>query len=207
MKKQNIKLVIFDFDDTLYEGESWQNWDEYIKKMTYSLYPNTKECEVFAQKYKIFEGCTNQYMAKCLTNEFGSAQKLVDFMSNVFYELDTKNLKVMDNNFLANLSKKVKLAIVSNSSKNYLHHYLKIFNIDESNFEYILQNDYDISNYTKGIKYTFLMNKLNLEPNEILVIGDNYITDITPALELGINAVHTNNLADVKNAVKQFIEI
>lgn len=204
--KKNIKLVIFDFDDTLYEGENWQNWDKYIKKMTYSFYDNKEQCEEFAKKYKIFEGCTNQYMAKCLTNEFGSTQKLVDFMSNVLYELDVENLKVIENDFLAKLSKKAKLAIVSNSSKNYLHHYLKRFNIDESLFEYILQNEYDVNNYTKGLKYTFLINQLNLKPDEILVVGDNYITDIAPALELGINAVHTSNLADVKNAVNMFIK-
>ena len=159
-----------------------------------------------AKKYGIVGGSTNQYMAKCVANEFGSTQKFVDFMKNVFYQLDEPNLKVIENDYLKKLSKKVKLAIVSNSSRNYLLHYLKRFKIDESNFEYILQNEYEMTNYSKGVKYELLLKTLNLNPQEALVIGDNYETDIKPALSMNINAVHTHNLESVKKAVSQFIE-
>ena len=206
MKIPKIKLIIFDFDDTLYEGETWKYWGEYISEMINSLYDNKKDCKAFAKKYGIVGGSTNQYMAQCVANEFGSTQKFVDFMKNVFYQLDEPNLKVIENDYLKKLSKKVKLAIVSNSSRNYLLHYLKRFKIDESNFEYILQNEYEMTNYSKGVKYELLLKTLNLNPQEALVIGDNYETDIKPALSMNINAVHTHNLESVKKAVSQFIE-
>ena len=63
-----------------------------------------------------------------------------------------------------------------------------------------------MTNYSKGVKYELLLKTLNLNPQEALVIGDNYETDIKPALSMNINAVHTHNLESVKKAVSQFIE-
>lgn len=207
MKKPNIKLIIFDFDDTLYEGESWKNWDTYKDNILHKLFTSQEDRKNFIQKYNLGDGATTRMIAKSIAEEFGSSQKFMDIWENFFYELDTKHITPMPNEFLKELSKKTKLAIVSNSSKNYLLHYLKIFNIDADNFSYILQNNYIPPLFSKEINYKLLLETENLNPDEVLVVGDNFNTDIVPAQNLGMNYLHTFCLKNVQDGIKEYISI
>lgn len=202
-----IKLIIFDFDMTIYEGENWAHWNEYLEKFLKYLIEDEKERLAFQKKYDIKYGTNLQYIVQAEGEEFGRVTRCMEFMSQEFYPLDLPHLKHLDNSYFEELSKKVKLAIVSNSSKEYVLHYLNIFGIDAKHFTYVMSNEYQLGNFSKGVNYEKIMREQNLAPDQVLVIGDSYRTDIEPALQLGQHGEQVGSIHEVKKAVNRYLEL
>ena len=59
-----------------------------------------------------------------------------------------------------------------------------------------------------ALAWQMAMEKLNVVPNEVMVVGDSWESDIAPALEMGIKkAVWTRNGSSLKNNDSRIIEI
>lgn len=201
-----IKLIIFDFDMTLYEGENWAHWNEYLEKFLKYLIEDDKERLAFQKKYDIKYGTNLQYIVQAEGEEYGRITKSMDFMSREFYPLDLPSLQHIEDEYLRDLSKKVKLAIVSNSSKEYVLHYLNVFGINPKHFAYVMNNEYQLGNFSKAVNYEKIIHEQNLTHDQVLVIGDSYRTDIEPALQLGCHAKQTSCLREVKEVIEEYIK-
>lgn len=202
-----IKLIIFDFDMTIYEGENWVHWNEYLERFLKHVINDDDKRLAFQKKYDIKYGTNLQYIVQAEGEEFGRITKSMEFMSKEFYPLDLPNLKHLEDAYFKSLSKDVKLAIVSNSSKEYVLHYLKIFGINEKYFTYIMNNEYQLDNFSKGVNYEKIMKEQNFLPQEVLVVGDSYRTDIAPALELGCYGEVVTGIAQVKEVIASYLSL
>jgi len=182
-----MKVIILDFDDTIYNGTVWGNWKSYVKGFLLKQFNNNqKKLDDFIQKYSIDKA---NYFAQTIANsliaEFGSAKPFADYESENIYPLQAHDLKFADIKFLKQLTSKFPVYIVSNSSVNFCVQHLKEQNIDPNIFKGIYSNQFEAEDSTKSIYYKQIIAKENVKGSDVLVIGDNFVNDLLPAIELG----------------------
>lgn len=178
-----IKIVIFDFDDTLYSDKNPKPWRDYC----------LNAIEFFLQKRSDYQ----QIMDEVLTRSFSDNQ-LIAFLKNYDVREEIindyfKTHQVEDGTFdnctivldesLASFANHFKLFIVSNSKKESVVKNMSILNINPRYFIDIISN----TETSKTHAYQDIIKKHNISPEELLVIGNSYNSDILPALEIGAN--------------------
>ena len=84
------------------------------------------------------------------------------------------------------LHKSHKLAMVTHGNEKVQYDKIKLANIDKSLFSKILVT----RNYDKSKSYQQILDEFGFKPQEIIVIGDKYKTDLLPAKKLGMKTVH-----------------
>lgn len=186
-----IKVVIFDFDDTIYIGETWERWYDYIKDAFMFFLNDKKRYYEIEEKYNITKKTGSKEMVLIAQKEGIGADNMVEYISNHHYKHIDK-LKTLSNEFFKKLSQHCSVYIVSMSVNNYILNNLKEFEIDKINFKGIFTMDLVDENKTKGEIYEIIKAKENVNPDEMLVIGDNYKNDILPAEERDMKCLHFN---------------
>lgn len=178
-----IKIVIFDFDDTLYSDKNPKPWRDYC----------LNAIESFLQKRSDYQ----QIMDEVLTRSFSDNQ-LIAFLKN--YDVREEiindyfkthqvedgtfdNCTIVSDESLASFANHFKLFIVSNSKKESVVKNMSILNINPRYFIDIISN----TETSKTHAYQDIIKKHNISPEELLVIGNSYNSDILPALEIGAN--------------------
>ena len=178
-----IKIVIFDFDDTLYSDKNPKPWRDYC----------LNAIEFFLQKRSDYQ----QIMDEVLTRSFSDNQ-LIAFLKN--YDVREEiindyfkthqvedgtfdNCTIVSDESLASFANHFKLFIVSNSKKESVVKNMSILNINPRYFIDIISN----TETSKTHAYQDIIKKHNISLEELLVIGNSYNSDILPALEIGAN--------------------
>ena len=197
--KNNIKIIIFDFDGTIHTGEKWINWLEYMRNVLKNTLPqyNEKQIKDFLEKYNLAYNCNTSDLAYALIQEFGTAQNMLEYLSKNIYILDYPNLKVISTAFLDELTKKYTLYIVSNSPAEWIERHLKNWKIDKKYFKNIYFNQFNAKNPTKSFIYEEIIKNEKVLPEEVLVIGDNIKDDLLPAQKLNMQTFHTTQINDI----------
>lgn len=202
-----MKVIIFDFDDTLHRGNDWTNWGKFVEAFLTNEFNSNKKAVEFMKKHNITYLTNGQKIAKAMIDETGSANSFVKFQSDNIFPLTLETIRHVDGEKIKELSNHYKLYIVSNNTVKYIKHYLKIWKININSFVNIYQNNFFKSNATKGVIYAKILKQESVLPEESLVIGDNYKNDIVPALELGMNGYHVKSLEDVTGKIEELIKI
>lgn len=195
-----FKVIIFDFDGTLHNGEKWENWVEYMQRTLESALPalTPKERNDFLIKYGIDpKNPMTADVAVAMIKEFGTAQGLIDFHSQNIYRLDYPNMKFVDPEFIKNLSKHYTLYIVSNSPVSAIKRHFSHWGIDPAIFKKIYFNQFLPTDPTKAVFYKEIMEAERVAPEEMLVVGDNFRDDLLPAQKLNIQTFQTHELSDI----------
>lgn len=203
---QNIRVVIFDFDDTLYRGTDWRHWGDFVKCFFTEFLGDENKAICFMKKHKITHKTLGADIVKAMVADFGSGEAFLKYQEENIYPLTLETIKHIKNEELKKLKKCCKLYIVSNSSVRYVKHYLDKFEIDESNFAGIFQNDFVGDNPSKGVAYSNILDIECVEPSQVLVVGDNYNNDIVPALNLGMQGKCINCLESVEEIIERIIK-
>ena len=215
---KNRKILIFDFDGTLYSGENkFSQIPAFIKANKRKMLPNISD-EQYSQIVKENPTWTDAwygndlakhiYLFKDKYPEFNISIK--DYLawenSNIEPVIIDKN-EVVDATFLKKLCSEYHVYIVSNSLTNHIKHYMKILNINYNWFAGVLSNRFCYKDMTKKLYYQRILKKEACNPKDVYVFGDSYKSDLVPAEELGMNAYQINNANDlptiVNNALKQ----
>lgn len=206
-KWQDVKMVIFDFDSTLYTGKVWENWGEYLTNFVKTHVKNSEKQDKILSVPFNNKSDSSEVVVRLREND-EPAEMFVDYTVKHIYNHTTTDVSVVDLDKLQNLKKQYKLSVVSNSSKTYVEKYLNDFGIDCSLFDHILQNDFLESDMSKAVCYKSIMDKEKLSPSQVLVVGDNYYNDLIPAKKLGYNICQvkgvesTNQVIDVLLGLK-----
>ena len=196
-----IKAIIFDFDETLYNGEPFDKWGEFVLKAIETIIPDKEKRDEFLLKYPQVRGnISSSRLAEILKKELGSAELYVKYEKEHIYSLRVDIITAIENNYLYELSQKYPLVIVSNSSYEHIRFYLKEFGIAESNFTAIYQNEF--KEFGKGKYYIEVMKKFNCKADEVLVLGDNFEADILPAIKLGMCGYHVKDINELKRIIE-----
>lgn len=204
-----VKVIIFDFDETIYQGkevfgDKWtsacvdlinhffKNLNQDQKKSLYAKYEVPYQFDRNLLKEK-----PAKYCLKILLGEGYTIQHWIDYWENHLFSEDWSLVtNVISNQMLSSLAKEYKLYIVSASLEQQIKHHAEKLNIDLSMFSGIFSNFR--ARLEKGTKkdyyYQLIMEKENALPEECLVIGDSYESDLVPAVNLKMHVLHVNQI-------------
>ena len=181
-----IKVVIFDFDDTLYSDTNPLPWKNFC----------IKTVEYFLKKLKVEDSENILNIVK--TKKNFSDRRLIKFIESFgANEVDVKNYiathevegdtftgcKIVSNTKLEKFKRNFTLYIVSKSLETSVRASMAFLKIEPSFFKDIISNKED----SKKGEYENIIKREGILPNELLVIGNSYSSDILPALEIGAN--------------------
>ena len=155
-----IKVIIFDFDGTLYCGEDFAGSSVYHKNAVESILDKDK-LKIFEEKYPKYYNLSNYKIADALQKEFGMAKDYVEYEERHLYPLTLENIRPINWDFLYELSQKIPLAIVSNSTINHQKFYLNQFGLNFNIFSDLYKNTFDTPN-GKGIIFEAKTTKNNI---------------------------------------------
>ena len=203
MLKNGIKVIIFDFDDTLYNGQVWTGWDVYINKF-FDIYfkDNEKEKIAFTTKYGFVGEPSGRSVAKTMLEEYGSGKPFIDYQTENVFPLDTTNIRVIDSTLIEKITKACTSYIVTNGTGKHVRTHMQNHNIDSKLFKEIFTNSFESMESTKTFFYKQILEREGVKPSEILVVGDHYNNDLIPAKNLGMQTL----LAQKIEVIKEYFE-
>lgn len=182
-----IKTIIFDFDDTLYIADFWKEWPGFIKKGFLSVLKSQEKVNQLYEKYSIKGNISQVEISEICEKEGLNYKRFRKYLkTHVNIIEDAKEF--ISNEFLRDLAKKYNLYILSMSEKIHVKYYSKKFGIDLKPFKKVITaNPLD---KTKGLEMEKIMKHEKLAPNEVLMVGDSFKSDIEPAKKLEVNTYH-----------------
>ena len=189
---KNIKVIIFDFDGTLYKYLEWKGYNQFFIKGIRKLFPELSDDEFnfYIKKYKILNGDrTSERTAKLLLDLHNSTKGFYNFLKTVDFACNWEDGEIFPQELLEKLSKKYKLIIVSNSAEENIKFVSKNMGIDLKYFKEIISNQFKKEDLTKAYNLKKILKKENVLPSQILMVGDSYKYDLKPARELGFRTL------------------
>ena len=201
MKK--LKVIIFDYDLTLYNvNERYHNnyWVGYttdlINNITYDI--TLEERGKFLKKYNLNKNRSVENFAKACTGMWGNCERLLNYMMTHDFEQDYENMTFIDSEIIEKLSEKYNLYIISNApSTNIIRQLRDIAGINPNLFKEVLTNPHNKEDNTKAYVIKQIIAKENVNPDEVLMLGDNMEVDVIPAINIGVNAKLVKKLDEI----------
>ena len=191
----DIKVVIFDFDYTLYQGLVWGNgWIEYVynglRRMLSYLPKDTYD--MLCQKYNIKGDRIFENVCQMLSNENlpCKVKDFRDFTQTFRFETDYTKAKLFPHDLLECLKEKYNLYVVSNTAESKIKFDCEKMHFDLSSFKGIYQNRFDIKDLSKALDYKMIADIEGVPCNKVLVVGDSEQYDLEPAHRLGMQTLH-----------------
>ena len=191
-KFKDVKVIIFDFDDTLYKYLKWTGYNDFFINNVRNMFPEltNNQFNFYLKKYKIINSDrVSENTAKLLLDLHGSTAQLVNFLNTIKYPCNWAEGQIFPQSLLEKLSKKYKLFIVSNSSEPNIKFVSKNMGINLKFFTSILSNKFDIIDLTKVSVFKKIIKNENLLPSEFLMVGDSIKYDLLPAKKLGFKTL------------------
>lgn len=180
-----IKVVIFDFDDTLYSDTNPLPWKNFcIKTVEYFLKKLKVEDSENILNIVKNSGFSDRQLIKFIVSLGAKEKDVKDYMKSHNIEGNAfENCKKVSNTTLRDFQQYFVMYIVSNSLETSVQDNMELLKIDSSFFKDIISNKED----SKKKEYENIIKRDGILPNELLVIGNSYSSDILPALEIGAN--------------------
>ena len=197
-----LKLVILDYDGTLYSGDNFTNWQSYCEERLFELTKNNSKYKTYITQKPNFR--EPGILIKALNYCNLKPEDWYNAINSTPYQLNAEKLRATNSEFLKKLKSNHKLYVVTNSPPNFLKITNKLIGLDTSYFEEIISNSFEENSKIKYYKYILEKEKIN--PNEVLMIGDNYLKDIVPALELGLNVFLVDDVKNYNNNFWKYIK-
>jgi len=184
MKK--VKVIVFDFDNTLYSGVDWsQEWARFCEKGLRYVFRDWSDKDFYKMIDKEMDSFfTSDKMISVIEKYDKKVSDWLDFRIRNTCTIDYSRATCISNDELKKFAEKHKLYIVSNSTAKDINYVSTYFKMDLSVFKEIIINDYK-NGPDKKFYYEEIIKKEHIEPQQLLVIGDSEETDIKPALEVG----------------------
>ena len=210
------KVFIFDFDGTFYSGdEMFSKLPAYIARHRRDFLPNLSD-EEYRQVVK-----ENPEWKKAI-NGCDIIDLMYDFKKRYpNYEISVKDFwdwqnekpdpividkeQVVDADFIEQLCADFPVYVVSNSSPTHIKFYMKKLDVEPEWFDDIVSNRFTQKDRTKKHYYECILEKENVEPQQVYVFGDSIKSDLVPAKELGMNVHHVKNAKSIKRMVKRVL--
>lgn len=184
MKK--TKVVVFDFDNTLYFGIDWtKEWAEFCKNGLKFVFRdwNDKDFNKMVKNENLTNFTSNDII-RVIKKYKKDVNDWITFRTINNCDLDLSNVVSINSEVLEEFSKKYVLYIVSNATMKDINFISFHLDIDLSKFKEIIINNYSHGS-DKEYYYKQIIEKEQIKPSELFVIGDSEETDIFPAQKIG----------------------
>ena len=209
-----LKAILFDLDDTLLDTNMDRFIPKYLDALGYKMkhLMNSKELIdlVLESTYKMIENQDSKLTNKqVFYNHFYSKTNFSrsDFQILIeeFYDIDFPKLKIYTKSipFVAKSVQDIsndgyKLAIATNPlfPAKAIQHRIDWAGLSKVKFDLI--TSYENSHFCKPNPdyYTEILEKLEVKPDEALMVGNDYANDIVPADSLGIQTFFINSKSE-----------
>lgn len=186
-----IKAVIFDFDKTLYSGISWKKWNDFAIEALSTAVKSSEKLADIVEKYDLKTDASQLVLADICGKEginFKKVRRYLKMHICPLQEKEGRKLTTISNDFLMELSKKYPIYLLSLSEKKHIKFYAKKYGISLKPFKKIIT--VNPLHRSKAIEMEKVVKAEKLKPEEVLMVGDNPITDIAPAQRLGLQSFY-----------------
>ncbi|MBS3052162.1 MAG: HAD family hydrolase [Candidatus Aenigmarchaeota archaeon] len=181
----SLKVIVFDFWETLVAGNEKETMNKLCKKLN------------FVDVNSFWKFCDKEWFPTKLNRELFLKKIIKDKNLNVdileiitLWKEATKVNKLFDDviSNLEKLSKKYNLVLLSNTSVEYSNEFIKNLGIMKFFDKVILSCDVELAK--PNLKFfELILKETEARPNEICFIGDSYSNDIIPAEKIGFKTI------------------
>ena len=209
----DIKVIIFDFDETLYYAPDILKYSLEYKKQALIDMGGYTGAEASALLNKYGYTLTNKHAEAFGNNmkNFGIANETWDKykITNIF--LPPKEVvSTLDNGLLAKLAEKFRLYIASRDMYENIVKKSAEYDIDLNNFNAIKCPRAEDNYFTPDSKifyYEQIIAENKIAPQEAIVFGDRFKVDIEPMLNLGGSGILIQNISDLDSALNNLLNL
>ena len=226
IKKQNIKAIFFDLDDTLINSRKAESIAAGQFKNCFKEFEEIEKDEFEEIWHKI---AMEQY-AKYSKGEISYSQHRINRINDVFSKFninrnDEDALKIFDiylhryeenwklfddaKDVLDNLKTKYKLGIITNGDGIQQRRKIDKTRIDKYFYQIIISSEIGYSKPKKEV-FNIACNKIEELPENCIMIGDSFKLDIEGAKNVGLKAIWINRRdenIEYKNQIKELKEL
>jgi putative hydrolase of the HAD superfamily len=193
---QNIKVIGFDADDTLWVNETYFRDAEleFAKLLSGYETANKIDQELFKKEINNLE--LYGYGVKAFTlsmvesalelSNYGISSKSIEAILNIGKDMLNKPVELLDSveNVLQTLSKKYRLILATKG--DLLDQERKLEKSGLTNYFHHIE----VLSDKKEANYIKLLSHLDIKPSEFLMIGNSLKSDVLPLVSLGAHAIH-----------------
>ena len=210
------KVFIFDFDGTFYSGD--HKFDKVkgnieVNKRKFLSKLTDEEYELVCKENpRWLKAITGNDIVRCMTRLIKKYKHLditiedfYNWQNDFIYDIVLDYNQVVDSQFIKELCDNYPVYVVSNSSLKHIYYYLNKLNISESWFNRVIGNEFTKQDPSKQHYYKEIMEKENVYPHNVYVLGDSVESDLSPALHLGMNAFYVDNAKNISKIVSNLI--
>ena len=205
-----IKAVVFDLDDTLISEKEYIRSGFKVVAKKIAVEHNLNENDVYELMYETFNEDSKNVFNRVL-DKLG-IQYEIDYIKELIncYREHMPDIKLYDDAkyIIETLHQKgFKLGMITDGYKVTQRNKLKVLDID-SYFEYIVVTDELGREFWKphSKPYEIIKDKLNLDYENMVYIGDNVSKDFVTANKLGINTIHINREDNIYKNIEDLEE-
>ncbi|TYA71994.1 HAD family hydrolase [Seonamhaeicola marinus] len=196
MSYQNIKVIGFDADDTLWVNETYfrEAENEFCKLLSDYETPNKIDQELFKMEmanlglygYGIKAFVLSMVESALELSNYNVSHKTLERILNIGKDMLNKPVELLDGveEVLKVLSTKYKVILATKGDLLDQERKLEKSGLTEYFHHIEVLSDKKEANYSKLLKF------LDVEPSEFLMIGNSLKSDVLPLVNLKANAVH-----------------
>ncbi len=198
------KVIILDFDGTLYSGEHKfdlipdiikNNKREFLPHLTDDEY--SQICEsVPSWNAAIFGSEISKAIIEIkdkFPNLNVSTKDFYDWQDNHIDPIIIDKEETVDLKFLKKLCKEYPTYIVSNSAPHHIDFYMKKIGVKKNWFVDIISNPFSENDTTKRPCYQSIADRENIKTSQLYVFGDSRTSDLAPAQLLSATTGHVRD--------------
>lgn len=191
-KKHNIRLVIFDLDDTLYSEKQYVlSGFKAVSLFVAEKYDINKE-KFYQSLLETFERGIRGNNFDVVLKKFNLYKKQLVLELIKVYRMHKPKLKLYQEvlQVLKELKKNYKLALLTDGYAKVQRKKVKALNIKRLFDIIVFSDDYGRKKWRPHTHtYNIILKKLNIKPQETVCVGDNPKKDFVGARKLGIHTI------------------
>jgi putative hydrolase of the HAD superfamily len=196
VNSQNIKVIGFDADDTLWVNETYfrEAEKEFAKLLSKYETPNKIDQELFKKEidnlplygYGVKAFVLSMVESALELSNNNISPQTINAVLNIGKEMLNKPVELLDGveDVLKTLSKKYRLILANKGDLLDQKRKLEKSGLTDY-FHHI-----EVLSDKQEVNYSKLLNHLDIKPNEFLMIGNSLKSDVLPLVNIGANAIH-----------------
>ena len=106
---------------------------------------------------------------------------------------------------LESLCQEKPVYVVSNSAPTHVEFYMKKIGVKKNWFRDVISNEFDPFDTTKKHYYIEIMNREKVEPEDVVVLGDDKLSDLRPAEQLGMHTIYSDDAKTLLKKLDKFL--
>lgn len=213
---KNKKVFVFDFDGVFYSGEhKFENIRNAIAQNKRKFLPNLTDaqydqiCQNHPEWTQAVRGkniVENIYKLKYIYPQYDiSVDGFNNWQSNDIYKIIIDFGQVIDTKVMKKLCKNYAVYVVSNSSQNHIHFYMKKLGVNPKWFKKVISNMFVEEDTTKKHYLKEILDAEKCLPQNAYMFGDTDESDLVPARKLGMNDIFVENSNDIPKYLEQIL--